>query len=163
MKTNGQHDEPSRKWLRKMAALEDRSGSVLVGGLAQDLGMLPGRAADRPRVFGRFVEFARRTRGLSVERLAEEAEVDLAELVAIERDSVRQPEPRTIYQLAIVLHVSSGKLLELSGLAEPRDQELDEAALRFAARSEPSAKLSSAEQDAFEEFVKVLVESSDED
>lgn len=154
-------DRPSEEWLRRMAALEDRSGSVLVGGLAGDLGMIHGRHPEQLRVFGRFVEFSRRSRGLSVERLAVEADVDLAELVAVECDPTKQPSPRTVFQLARVLCVSSQKLLELSGLTSLKDSKLGLAALRFAARSEPSAQLSPDERDAFEEFVKVLIETSD--
>lgn len=145
-----------------MAEVEDNSGSVTVGGLAEELGMIHGPAPERLRVFGRFVEFARRTKGLTVERLADEADVDLAELIAVECDPESRPTPRTVRQLALVLGVSLGKFLELSGLAEPKDHGLGEAALRFAARSEPSAALSPAErEDAFEEFMKALVEASD--
>lgn len=160
MKAEERHDGPSRAWLRKMADLKDSSGSVLVGGLAEELGMIHGRS-ERRRIFGRFVEFARRRRGLSVERLAQEADVDLAEIIAVECDPDKQPEGRTVHQLARVLGVSSEKLLELSGLVEPKDPTLGEAALRFAARSEPTAQLSPAEREAFEEFAKVLEESSD--
>ncbi len=50
--------------------------------------------------------------------------------------------------------------MEVAGLASPRP-EVSSAALKFAARSEPTAKLSRDERDALEEFVKVLVETSD--
>jgi hypothetical protein len=45
-------------------------------------------------------------------------------------------------------------------LTTPRPQ-IREAAVRFAARSESTARLSRDEQTALEEFVKVLVETPD--
>ena len=50
--------------------------------------------------------------------------------------------------------------MEVAGLTTPRPQ-VRHAALRFAARSESTAQLSRDEKDALEEFVKVLVETSD--
>ena len=161
MTTKTKHDGPSREWLRRMAEAEERCGSVTVGGLAADMGLVDGSSSvELPRVFSRLVEFARRSRGLSVEALAQDADVELAELVAVE-DAGKMPSPRTVFQLAKVLRLSTGKLMELAGLAEPKDVSLNQAALRFAARSEPTAKLSREEREAFEEFVKVLVEASD--
>lgn len=160
MSKNNHISRPSREWMQRMADAEDRCGAVLVGGLASDVGMLRTGMPETPRVFGQLIEYARRSRGLTLEQLAAQADIDLAELVAIERED-DIPTPRTVFNLARVLRMAPGKLMELSGLAEPRDQGLNQAALRFAARSEPSAKLSKAERHAFEEFVKVLVETSD--
>lgn len=148
--------------IRRMAEVEGRCGSVAAGGLAHDLGVLrPPQAQEGPRVLGRLIEFARRAKGLSLEELAQRADVDLAELVSVERDEGPAPTPRTVYQLAHTLGLSVGKLLELSGLAEPRDEILSKAALRFAARSEPTTQLSRDEREAFEEFVKVLAEKAE--
>lgn len=151
---------PNSQWLRRMADAEDRCESVSVGGLAHELGMLPTAMPEAPRVFGRFIEFARRERGMTVEALAQSANVDLAELVAIEKEDLDVPTPRTVYQLAQVLKLPPGKLSEIARLTQPRSA-ISEAAVRFAARSESTAKLTEGERHAFEEFVKVLVESSD--
>lgn len=151
---------PNPEWLRRMADAEDRCASVAAGGLVQHLGMLPGTTVEPLRVFGRFLEFARRAKGMTVEELATAADVDLAEIVAIESDGDTVPAPRTVYQLAAVLRLPPARLMELAGLAAPR-QALSQAAVRFAARSESTAKLSAGEREAFEEFVKVLVEASD--
>src|SRR3972149_2314634 len=151
---------PNSKWLRRMADAEDLCTSVAVGGLAEDLGMFQSAVAEVPKVFGRLIEYARRERGLSVEALANAANVELAEIVAIETEHDTVPQPRTVYQLAQVLKHPAPRLTELAGLAQPR-KVLSEAAVRFAARSEPMSKLSDDEKEAFEEFVKVLVEASD--
>jgi len=152
-------DRPSREWLRRMAELEDRCESVTAGGLAHDLGMLEAALSEEPWLFGRFIQFARRARHLSVEKLAEQADIDIAEILGIECGANMKPAPRTVHKLAQTLGLSSGKLMELCGLAEPQDEGLRLAALRFAARSEPVTELSAAEREAFEEFVKVLSES----
>lgn len=149
---------PNSEWLHRMADAEDRCASVGVAGLAQEMGLLPA-AAEGPRVFGRFIEFARREKGMSLEALAQAANVDLGELVAVEEQCVA-PTPRTVYQLAQVFRYPSGTLSELAGLTQARSK-VSEAAVRFAARSESTAKLNEGERQAFEEFVKIIVESSD--
>jgi transcriptional regulator with XRE-family HTH domain len=131
-----------------------------VGGFASDLGLLPSASTGVQSAFSRLVEYARRKRGLSVERLATEADVDLESLVDIETKASAVPDARTVYQLATVLKLAPHTLMEVAGLTTPRPQ-IREAAVRFAARSESTARLSRDEQMALEEFVKVLVETSD--
>lgn len=155
-KTNG----PAREWLLKMAEFEDSSRSVSAGGMAADFGLLPATQVEPQRVFGRLIEFARRKKSLSVEQLAERAQIDLADIVEIEMNEMAAPDVRTVFQLANVLELPSARLMEVAGLATPRP-EVSSAALKFAARSEPTAKLSREEREALEEFVKVLVETSD--
>lgn len=151
----------SEHWLRKMADLEDQHTSVSVGGMAHDLGMLHKHTAPPVAVFGQLIEFARRKRHLTVESLAAQTEIDLSELVALERDPDTQARPRTVYKLAEFLKVSVGPLMELAGLAAPKDERIGNAALQFAARSETTAELTPQEDQAFEEFVKVIVKASD--
>src|SRR3990170_4870507 len=88
-------------------AVAEPDGCISVGGLAQELGFLRLTPATAPRVFGKFVEFARRELGWSTERLAEEAKIDLAELVSIESDRDFIPQPRTVVQLAQTLGYST--------------------------------------------------------
>jgi transcriptional regulator with XRE-family HTH domain len=151
---------PPRAWLERAGEIEDKSRSLSVGGLASDFGMLRSAISDVQPVFGRLIEYARRKHGLSVEKLAEQAGVDLAAVVEIERNDRVLPEVRTVYQLAQVLNLPPGRLMEVAGLMTPKP-EVSHAALRFAARSEPTTRLSQDENNALEEFVKVLVETSD--
>ena len=143
------------------AATANNEACVSVGGLAMELGMLHGAAPRVPRVLGQLVEYARRSRGLTVEGLVREADIDLTEALAIERDPEMTPSSRAVYQVAGVLGLPAGKLMELAGLAEARDENLGRAALRFAAHSEPTSQLSKDEREALEEFVKVLAEATD--
>jgi len=108
--------------------------------------------------FGRLINLWRRKRGLRMDVLADRAQIDLTELIEIERNLHYTPEPRTVYQLAKTLELPSERMLELSGNLVVRDSSLGEEAVRFAARSESVEKLSKDEQRALEEFVKFLSE-----
>lgn len=155
------NNRASESWLRKMADLEDQHASVSVGGMAHNLGMLHNNNAPPVAVFGQLIEFARRKRRLTPESLATQSGIDLPELVALERDPDSQVSPRTVHKLAKFLKIPVGPLLEIAGLATPKDDSISNAALQFAARSETTAELTSQEGEAFEEFVKIIVEASD--
>ena len=60
-----------------------------------------------------------------------------------------------VYQLAQVLSIPPKALMQLSGNATPRAEVMREA-VRFAASSEPIAKLSPEEANAVESFVSAL-------
>jgi transcriptional regulator with XRE-family HTH domain len=150
---------PPRAWLLQAGVAEDANPSLSVGGLAVDLGLLPSSKMGIRTAFSRLVEYRRRNLELSVEQLAEQADVDLEEIVEIETKASVVPNVRTVYQLATALKLEPGTLMEVVGLTTTRPQ-IRSAAVRFAARSESTARLSHDEQEALEEFVKVLVESS---
>lgn len=107
-------------------------------------------------VLQRFIELGRRGMNLSVEQLAEKADIEISDLISIEADIHHLPEPRTLYQLAQVFDVSQGKLMELSGLTKPKDVNYLEEAVRYAARSESIEKLNPEEQAALDGLVSVL-------
>jgi HTH-type transcriptional regulator, competence development regulator len=106
--------------------------------------------------FAKFVEFTRRRLRLTREQFSTRSKVPLEELVCIEEDDGFQTSPRTIYLLAEFLKISHMKLLALAGLAEAKDPGFNDAAVRFAAKSEPIRTLSREEQQALDEFVKFL-------
>ncbi|HEY6242587.1 MAG TPA: helix-turn-helix transcriptional regulator [Pyrinomonadaceae bacterium] len=108
--------------------------------------------------FGRLINLWRRKKKLRMDELAEKADIDMGELVAIEHDIHYTPEPRTVYQLAKMVGLSVESMLQLSGNSVVRDSMLGHEAVRFAARSESVEKLSKDEQRALEEFVKFLNE-----
>ena len=107
-------------------------------------------------VFGRFVRLMRRRHGMTVEKLALDADVEITDLVEIEDDARHKPEPRTVYQLANFFKVPESNLMQIAGLTAPRDSHLLNEAIRFAARSDPVAQLTLEERTALEEFVAVL-------
>lgn len=154
--------EFSKEWCRRMAELEG-DAEIGAGPLAFDPVFTGERIPavsddeDEPHIaFGRFVRLMRRQRGLSLEELATGADVDVAILVEIENDPHHKPELRTTYQLANYFGVSRSGLMQVAGLAARKDAKLSDEAIRFAARSEPTAALTSEEKEALEAFVAVL-------
>lgn len=152
-----------KDWCLKMAQLED--GAEIGAGLAAldptfDLQPVaePQAATDINIAFGRFIQLMRRQQKLSLEKLAEDADVEIVELVAIEDDTHHKPEVRTVYQLATYFNVSRTNLLQVAGLTAPKDQRLVNEAVRFAARANPVVGLQPEEVAALEAFVSVLNE-----
>jgi|SRR6266852_3830223 len=106
--------------------------------------------------FSRFVQLLRRGKGLSIERLAEKACIEVRELERIECDAQYEPRPRTVHQLAEFFGLPERKLLELSNLTTLHTPQLMEAAVRFAANAKNVLELSKEERQALNEFVTFL-------
>lgn len=153
----------TREWFERRAKLEGDL-EVAAGALARDptpeqsdLESEVVEAADPMRMaFGSLVESMRRRRGLSVEKLAERINLDVGDVMRIERDAHFRPEPRAVFRLAETFDLPHKALQQLSGNTVARPG-LQEHALRFAARSgESPQKLSREEQRALEEFIAYL-------
>jgi len=151
-----------RDWLTKMAENEDY-GCVSVGGLyAQMLDEQQNiQPSENLHVLSRLVRLARCRKGMSLSELSEAANLDLEEVLKIEGGRELEPKPRVIFMLAKILGLPQKGLMELAGLMQLRNKSFSEAVVRFAAKSEPTAKLTHAEEEALQEFVKVLAEHSD--
>lgn len=156
--------EISKEWCKHMARLEG-DAEIGAGRLAFDPafdGEIASVAAtddERPNVaFGRFVSLMRRRRGLSLEKFADDADMDMAGLLKIENDLHHKPELRTVCRLANYFNVRRACLLQVAGLAAPKDARLLDEAVRFAARSEPTTALTPEEGAALESFLAVLSE-----
>jgi HTH-type transcriptional regulator, competence development regulator len=108
--------------------------------------------------FSTLISYRRRALRLSMEDVAQKAKVELDELLQIEENSTYVPEPRTVHKLAGLLKLPIPQLLVLSGNATTASTELTEAAVRFAARSRAVEKLNREQNDALNEFVKVLID-----
>jgi transcriptional regulator with XRE-family HTH domain len=147
------------RWIKRKAEEED-GAFVAAGHIGfSPIATVAATATDvvAARVsFARFIQLARLTLKLSKEQFAVKARVPLEELICIEEDDAYTPTLRTVHYLAQFLKVSHPKLLTLAGLARAKDAGFNDAAVRFAAKSEPIRKLTREEQDAFNEFVKVL-------
>ncbi|MGD1102188.1 MAG: helix-turn-helix transcriptional regulator [Terriglobia bacterium] len=148
----------SKEWLLKKADQEDGC-FVSVGGFVDDITKIessPQAFESTRAAFVRLLQLARRAKRLSVEEFAAKAGVELAELVKIESNEHIVPTPRTVYKIAQFLKLPEKKLMALSGLVQLKDSQFSEAAVRFAARSEPVQKLTAQEHKALEEFVMFL-------
>lgn len=156
--------EISKEWCMRMAQCEGDT-EIGAGQLAVDpvFDGIPHstEAVDEggPNLaFGRFVNLMRRQRSMSLEELADDTNVDVADLVEIESDPRHKPELRTVYQLANYFKVSRSGLMQVAGVALPKDERLFDEGIRFAARSESTAELTPEECAALEAFVAVLSE-----
>ena len=157
--------EVTKDWCVRMAELE-ADEEIGVGLVAVDPvfdGESLARSEEPAVAFGRFVSLMRRNRGLSVEKLADEADVDVVELLSIEEVAQYKPEVRTVYQLANFFALPRATLLQVAGLTLPKDSRIIEESVRFAARSEPVEALTKEERSALETFVSVLSEDKDKD
>ena len=149
-----------KDWILAKAAQEDGC-FVSVGGLVgaleqseqQTSNVVPLRLA-----FTRFVQLARRERRLSLEQFAEKVDVDPVELLKIETEDRYKPAIRTVHKIAGFLHLPEQRLMALAGLLQVKDLQFQSAALKFAARSAPVAKLSKEEHSALEEIIGFLCE-----
>jgi transcriptional regulator with XRE-family HTH domain len=153
-----------RKWLERRADQEDRH-FISVGGLISTLDptcqteLTSAQNVETTKTaFVRLLQLARRERRMSLEELAEKADIDLAVLVKVETDEAFEPDLRTVHQLATVLGLPPKKLMVLAGLLHVKDAGLQQASVRFAARSEPIGNVSPEEHAALEEYVKFLNE-----
>jgi transcriptional regulator with XRE-family HTH domain len=153
--------EITKEWCLRMAHLE---GDAEIGAGLLSFDPIPNLdlspvidSLDEPGiVFGRFVQLMRRNHGLTIEKLAEDSDVEIAELVEIEDDAHHKPQGRTVYQLANYFKVPHSNLLQVAGLTAPRDSRILEEGVRFAARLEPVSELSPEERAALEAFVAVI-------
>jgi len=107
-----------RNWLAKRAEQEERH-FISVGGLISRVGSLQevGQAAGSgfevtQLAFVRLLRLARRERRLSLAQLADQADIDLIEVVNLEMGRTSPPSPRTVYQLASLLRLPSVEPLD---------------------------------------------------
>lgn len=156
--------EITKDWCVRMAQLESNNDEIGVGPLAEEV-VFDGETVshrvaftiNEPLVaFGRLVRLMRRKGGYSIEKLAEDASIDVEELIDIEEDAHYRPDVRTVYQLANVFGLPRSNLLQVAGLIEAQNDALYKEAVRFAARSEPVVELTPQERIALEAFVAVL-------
>jgi DNA-binding XRE family transcriptional regulator len=145
-------------WIRQKAAEED-GAFVSAGCMMVPAQPLPAATSDTLAArlsLSRFVQLARLKLRLTKEQFAGKAQIPLKELVCIEDDDQYTPTLRTVHMLAQFLKVSHVKMLTLAGLAQAKDAQFNDAAVRFAAMSEPIRQLTREEQEAFDEFAKFL-------
>jgi transcriptional regulator with XRE-family HTH domain len=108
---------------------------------------------------GRFINLMRRDQGLSIEALAEKADVEIGDLLSLEKNANHLPDVRTLYQLSEVFGVSQEKLMGLSGLTHANDDYVEEA-VRYAAKSASVEVLSEDEHMILNGLISVLSENA---
>ena len=109
---------------------------------------------------GQFINLMRRDQGLSIESLAEKADIEIGELLSLEYNASHLPDVRTLYQLAEVFGVSQEKLMGLSGLTHANNGDYVEEAVRYAAKSASVEVLSNDEHAILNGLISVLSENT---
>jgi len=102
------------------------------------------------------VHQVRRRDDLSIAQFADLIRVDAYELEMIEKDPNYTPKPRTLHQLASYLKVSAQAVQNLTAEAIARNDNIEKAALKFAASSKDLSSLSPLERRGLNDFVKFL-------
>ncbi len=111
---------------------------------------------DTSVAFGRFVNLQRRKLKLSYEELSEQADIEIVELMNIEKRARYKLEEQSVKKLAGLFNVDMEKLMELSGLVQPRRTSYIDQAVRIAAQSELIDDLSEEEIVIADAMVSVL-------
>lgn len=150
----------SPEWFDQMA--EQEEGHEIAAGVAAhqpkrtSLRIVDAHLDQEQVAFSTLIQLLRRQQGLSIDKLAEVARVEVAELLGIESDPHFEPKPRTVHQLADYFELPVQPLTRLSGLPDGRRSQYADAAIRFAAKSKGVQTLNTAEEAALSEFVKFL-------
>jgi HTH-type transcriptional regulator, competence development regulator len=149
-----------QEWLRQQAALENNC-YVSVGGLVTAIEELQSKRVGSnvlKSAFGQLIRLFRRDHRMTPEQFAQDLDIELGELIAMEAADQLRPSARTIHKLSEKMKVPSGKLFVLSGLAEARDSHIQDESLKFAARSQPLQALTPDEHQILNEWVQYLCE-----
>lgn len=157
--------EITKEWLEKRATKEHdeepSAGFQSVENFARETNAL--RVTPKDQVtfraaFGALINNLRVEQKLSTRKLAERAEIEESEVVAMETSAHYNLEPRIVYQLAQALKLAPKLLLQVSGLLIPGDAELRSRIERFATSARRVDHLSKEEHELLVEFVKFLAE-----
>ena len=149
----------STEWSMKMLDLDEHvtpGAGALAACRHVDTQVVSLRAEETRLVFGRFVNVARRRCGLTIEKLADDADIEVGELLSIEEDPHYEPDLRTVWGLSNAFDLPQAALMKLAGLAIPKDNQWLDEAVRYAARSAPIKDLTSDEQAFHDAVVSVL-------
>ena len=106
------------------------------------------------------VQMLRRRQGLTMDKLAQRADIDREEIVAMERNNAYRPSPLTLHKLCKFFGIPERRMLVLAGALKDVPQGFSETASRFAAQSESFAALTKQEKKVLDEFVQFLKEDN---
>lgn len=102
------------------------------------------------------VHQVRRRDNLSIVQFAERIRVEAREVERIEEDPDYVPSPRTLHQVAEYMKVPARAMLSLTSDAIAENENVAKAAIKFAASSEDLSRLTRAERNGLNDFVKFL-------
>ncbi len=111
-------------------------------------------------VFREVTRNLRKERGLTIDQLAGQLEMDREEVVAMEQNPGYRPPPATLYRLSQFYDIPVRRLAALAGAIREVPDAIKEEASRFAAQSESFANLTREERRLLDKFVNFLKKES---
>lgn len=151
----------SREWLeRKLQQGEDAdvgAGGTSLGQFKKDMQqrtVTPAVLSKVPTELGKVLRFVREQRGWTRSELADLADVDEAEIEAIETHTTYDPAPRTVGQLADACHFSRIKFIELAN--HRLEVAANDSVVRYAAKSKGTASVTDDQYELIRTLVDVL-------
>jgi transcriptional regulator with XRE-family HTH domain len=151
----------SREWLeRKLQQGDDAdvgAGGTPLEKFKKDMKqrtVTPAVLADVPTDLGKVVRFVREQRGWTRSELADLADVDEAEIEAIEAQGSYDPAPRTVGQLADACRFSRTRFIALAN--HRLEVAANESVIRYAAKSKGTASVSDDQYELIRTLIEVL-------
>ena len=121
------------------------------------MAVMPERNAVQMRIaLGTLVHQLRQRDQLTLQELAERADVSEEELRQVETNPTYTARPRMIYQLSQYFGVSLNNLYQMSGSTYAVERQLYNEAVKYAAHSDDVAPLTGSQQEALNGFVAIL-------
>lgn len=158
--------EISREWLeRRLARCDDAdigAGGTPLEQFKKDMEqrtVTPSVLAGVPTELGKIVRFVREQRGWTRAELADLADVDEAEVEALETLPTYNATPRTVGQLADACHFQRARFIEL---ARHRSMTAgNESSVRYAAKSKGTESITDGDYEAVRALIEVLSQDDD--
>lgn len=149
-------------WLERKLAIAVDEDVDTAGTSLEDLkreidrrSVTPATIAAVPTELGKVIRFVRERNGLTRQKLAEVADIDEGEIVALETNANATPSPRSLIQLADALELSRQRMKELAGFAT-RNETNGNNSYRFAAQSNRIDAITDNEYETIRALVEVL-------
>lgn len=106
--------------------------------------------------FSALIRLLRKERGLSVQQLAEYANISVAEVISIEQDRAYRPKHQTISQLSEFFGIAPGAMMKLSNISQVQDETFVSETICFAANAADILNLGEQERQILHKYIRFL-------
>ena len=123
--------------------------------------IIEGDNIEPPRAFlGAVLREFRRREGLTIDMLAAQTHVDVAELYCLEQDPEFRPRPRTVHKLAERLSLPQTDVARLAGAVIANENAIQVECFRFAAKSDDLSTMTPVERAQLSALVDAILARS---
>lgn len=110
----------------------------------------------RAEGFSTLLRMLRLDLNLTFEKLSKKTDIELEELVRLEKQAGYKASPRTLITLAHFYKIPNGKFLEMSGAVKAPRSKAAQEVTSFAAKSESFDKLTKEEKKLLQKIIKII-------